>query len=178
MTHTPSSPATLICQNCHKNPATVTVVEIQPTSEKQPDPVFREEQLCEICAQAKNLPHAPAPHKALGNIWQLLQTSGQAVSEAENITCPDCGMTREEFRQTGRVGCPADYDLFADDVATLLERVHGAAEHAGRLPGVSPEALSRLESALELKKRLRVAIDDEAYENAARIRDELREMEQ
>jgi protein arginine kinase activator len=189
----------MICQNCHKNKATVTVLEIQPSTPEsapastpssdqqtgqasdeqdgpetqQPAKGFQEQQLCEICAQSKNLPHAPVMKKSLGDIWKLLQTSSKQAAKVEDVVCPDCGMTREEFRRKGRVGCAGDYELFSKDIAEILERVHGATRHTGRLPGVSDDDLTRMEEIVELKKRLQTAIHDEAYENAARIRDEL-----
>ncbi len=175
----------MICQNCHKNQATVTVLEIQPSNEVSADggagvkQSYQEEQLCEICAQAKNLPHAPVPKKSMSDIWKLLQSSSarSAKSKGADLTCPDCGMTREEFRRRGRVGCSQDYELFARDVREILERVHGATQHVGRLPGVSDAELTRMEEVTQLKKRLQVAIQEEAYENAARIRDELQGLE-
>jgi protein arginine kinase activator len=162
----------MICQNCHKNQATVTVLELQASSEDG-SKSYQEEQLCEICAQSKNLPHAPVQKKSLGDIWKLLQSSGAQKSKENELVCPDCGMTREEFRRKGRVGCANDYELFGKDVEDVLERIHGATKHVGRLPGVSKEDLARMEEVAELRKRLQLAIADEAYENAARIRDEL-----
>lgn len=168
----------MICQNCHKNVATVTVIEIPPSDasgQGQPHPV--EQQLCEMCAQARNLPHAPVQKKTLGDIWKLLQNSSQKPLGEPGVTCPECGMTREEFRMKGRIGCARDYEIFAEDVNEILERVHGSTHHVGRAPGVSPEELTRMRSITCLKRDLDVAIRDEAYENAARIRDELRELE-
>lgn len=162
----------MICQNCHKNQATVTVLELQSSS-PEGTKSYQEEQLCEICAQSKNLPHAPLQKKSLGDIWKLLQSSGAQVPKQNELVCPDCGMSREEFRRKGRVGCANDYELFGKDVEDVLERIHGSTQHVGRLPGVSKEDLARMEAVAELRKRLQVAIADEAYENAARIRDEL-----
>ena len=163
----------MICQNCHKNEATVTVVELQPGQSGPGEKTHTQQQLCEICAQSKNLPHAPVVKKSLGDIWKLLQSSGSPGPATDELTCPDCGMTRDEFRRRGRVGCERDYEIFAEDVREILERVHGATHHEGRLPGVSREEISRLEEIKQLEARLESAIRDEAYENAARIRDEL-----
>ncbi len=174
------------CEHCHKNVATVTVIEIPPAtdggngsgSEEAALP-HEQQSLCEICAQAKNLPHAPVVKQSLGAVWKLLQASGaKAKSATPQLSCPDCGMTREELRTRGRIGCARDYEVFADDIHEILERVHGSTEHVGRLPGVSTTELVRMQQITSLKRRLDAAIRDEAYENAARIRDELQALDE
>lgn len=162
-----------ICENCQKDVATVTVIEIFPKSEEQETPEHREQNLCSGCADAKNLPHAPVPKKSFGDIWKLLQTSGQQAKVAAQVTCPDCGMTSEELRTRGRIGCAKDYELFASEIDEILERMHGAKRHEGRIPGVSNDEMSRMQTITTLKRELVEAIREEAYENAARIRDEL-----
>ena len=172
------------CEHCHKNVATVTVIELPPQGgHDEPQvaqgPLPHEQQhLCEICAQAKKLPHAPVVKKTLGDIWKLLQASGaKAAPSKPQLTCPDCGMTRDELRSRGRIGCARDYEVFARDIHEILERVHGSTEHVGRLPGISSAELERMQQIHELRRRLDAAIRDEAYENAARIRDELQALD-
>lgn len=163
----------LICEHCHKNVGTVTVVEIPPGTIHSEHSTASESVLCEICAQAKNLPHAPVGKKSLGDIWKLLQASGSKPADEDDVICPDCGMRLSELRAQGRIGCERDYDLFADDIQDILERVHGATEHTGRTPAVSQDEYTRMQAISVLQKDLGRAIEDEAYENAARIRDEL-----
>jgi protein arginine kinase activator len=86
-------------------------------------------------------------------------------------------MDLEEFRRRGRLGCPKCYEVFKAPVGELLERVHGARQHVGRLPGVSDGELERMQSLAELRQKLEVAIREEAYENAARLRDEIQQLE-
>ena len=87
-------------------------------------------------------------------------------------------MTLAEFRQRGRMGCPKDYELFAPQLQELLERVHGATRHVGRRPGVDEGTLARMQRVTELRHALETAIREEAYESAARIRDELKTLQQ
>ena len=89
-------PASMICQNCHKNQATVTVLELQSSS-PEGTKSYQEEQLCEICAQSKNLPHAPLQKKSLGDIWKLLQSSGAQVPKQNELVCPDFVETYGKF---------------------------------------------------------------------------------
>jgi len=170
------------CQNCHKNVATVKVIEILPGGGATPGngaaKPFQVQELCEICAQSKNLPHVAvfSPQSTMGDIWKLLQISSQQTKKRQDITCPDCGMTREEFRRKGRVGCARDYKVFAEDIREILERVHGALEHTGRIPGKFTGKVGRMKEIATLRKALDDAIREEAYENAARIRDELQQL--
>lgn len=161
------------CENCHKNVATVTVIEIPPKASGEGPGSHRQQLLCEICAQSKNLPHAPVVNKTLSDIWKLLQASGQGSQPEPELACPDCGMTQEELRARGRIGCPRDYEIFSEDIGETLERVHGAVRHEGRVPGVSPDELNRMQAISTLKRKLTEVIREEDYESAARIRDEL-----
>ncbi|MDG2142625.1 MAG: UvrB/UvrC motif-containing protein [Planctomycetota bacterium] len=166
----------LICEHCHKNVGTVTVIEIPKGvvgDETQP---ATQQVLCEICAQAKNLPHAPVTKKSLGDIWKLLQASSAASPDTADVVCPECGMSLRELRAKGRIGCANDYELFAEDILEILERMHGATEHEGRTPSLSQAEVSRIQAITDLQKDLDEAIRDEAYENAARIRDELQSL--
>ena len=161
------------CENCHKIVATVTVIEIPPGPPVENKATHTQLHLCELCAQSKDLPHAPVVKNAFGNIWKLLKSSGGQAQHREQLECPDCGMTSEELRNRGRIGCARDYEIFADDIGDILERVHGAKKHTGRIPGVSSEELDRMQTVSTLRRELDAAIREEAYENAARIRDEL-----
>jgi protein arginine kinase activator len=82
-------------------------------------------------------------------------------------------MDLDDFRRRGRLGCPTCYETFQAQVGELLERVHGARSHVGRVPGVSDEELERLQALADLRQRLDLAVREEDYENAARLRDEI-----
>jgi len=170
----------MICQNCQKNAATVLVTEIAPdlasgNGEGKPAEVH-EQHLCEVCAQALDLPYAPISKKSPVDIWKLLQLSANQGRKKPGPACPACGMTLEEFRKKGRLGCPRDYEVFRAHLAEVLERVHGAVQHSGRIPGSSSGSTGSGRIDL-LRQELGNAIRAEAYENAARLRDEIRALE-
>lgn len=171
----------MLCQACKQNEASVHVTEInhQPAPETgEMQSSIQEQHLCEVCAKAMNLPHNPVVKKSVAEIFKLLQASAQRVRRDPAVTCPECGMTLAEFRQRGRMGCPKDYELFAPQLQELLERVHGATRHVGRRPGVDESTLARMQRVTELRHALETAIREEAYESAARIRDELKSLQQ
>jgi protein arginine kinase activator len=120
----------------------------------------------------------PVAKKSMADIWKLLQLSAQQTRKKGGQSCPDCGMSLEEFRKKGRLGCPKDYEVFKVHIGDLLERVHGSRTHVGRIPGTSEAEIERIKRLTDLRGQLEVAIREEAYENAARLRDELKALEE
>lgn len=166
------------CQVCQKKPATIHITEVLALGSTPDEPnQLQQKHVCEDCSAVMDLPHAPTPSKGVINIWQLLQQSAQRSSQEGGLQCPDCGMTLAEFRSKGRLGCPRDYEIFRAHLEPLLHRIHNSAEHQGRVPGVEPEELERMRVIHDLRERLETAIREEAYEDAARLRDELAEFE-
>ena len=163
----------MICDECGVNDATIKLMTISG-GEK------RERHLCTECmAKAKKQFGALDLSSLAGLIGGLLQAVKQQDDgeppEAElDLVCADCGQTYEEFRETGFLGCHACYEAFRAPLETTLKRIHGQTQHNGRVPGGSSSNLSiRLEME-RLKQRLGRAIAEEAYEEAARLRDQIR----
>lgn len=165
-----------VCSSCKQAQATVHVTELVHGPDPAQAPQIRMQDLCEGCAQGQKLPHNPAP-KTPQEILKLLHATTQRIRREPQIQCPDCGMTLLEFRQKGRMGCPKDYEVFGAHARELLERIHGATQHAGRLPGQDSVAAERARRMSELQKELESAIRQEAYERAARLRDELKSLQ-
>jgi protein arginine kinase activator len=93
--------------------------------------------------------------------------------------CPHCGLTFADFESGKRFGCAHDYNAWEGPVATLLAGYHGADRHVGRRPGSAPEGGDdRTVRRAHLDAALRSAVASEDYEQAARLRDELRQLEQ
>ena len=167
----------MICQSCQKSIATVHVTEILEVPAGEGSPARKEVHelhLCEECAQATELPHVSVVKKSTLDIGLLLQMSSQQTRRKAGPACPSCGMTLEEFRKKGRLGCAKDYEVFKEHIGELLERVHGARAHVGRMPGESEADSARSQQLSALQQRLLEAIQSEAYESAARLRDEIR----
>jgi protein arginine kinase activator len=165
-----------LCERCNK-PATVHMTEI---SNGKPHDVH----LCDACAQeAGYVQQTHIPINELLN--QFLKTQAQ-VSDAPATRCPDCGMTWQEFKDTGLLGCPKDYELFLNQLSGVIERAQsGGTHHTGK--AVEPEKKTsnpqndavrlRLAELNRLKKELARAVEDESYERAAQLRDQIRALE-
>jgi protein arginine kinase activator len=129
--------------------------------------------LCGACAQKAGLPlPASTPDLSLDSVVQALITAhvGELVGELAQKACPNCGLKFMEFRSQGLLGCPGDYQVFDRGLLPLLRRTHGATRHVGKEPKRRPDSAGRL----RLRALLRDAIARENYEEAARLRDQLR----
>jgi protein arginine kinase activator len=153
-----------MCQ-CGKKIATIHITEIV-------DGQKQELHLCEDCAKKKQILFQAVPDlgQALAGLFQAQGV--EESDEMDQLLCPECGMTYGDFKAGGRFGCPNDYELFRQAVDSLLERFHGATEHTGKAPAASAEEGPR-ETLAELNRKLQKAIDDEAYELAAQLRDDI-----
>jgi protein arginine kinase activator len=159
-----------VCQFCGQ-PATVHLTDIVQK-------VKKESHLCEACARAKELlPDPVGGHLNLQALVSLVlgaPPSNQPVA----LICPACGLQYTEFRKHGRLGCPADYAAFRPALEPLLDKIHRATAHAGKAPRTAGAGGGAKRSELaDLRERLRVAVAAERYEEAAVLRDTIREKE-
>lgn len=165
----------LACQACKKNPATVHLTDISPEGEKQ------ERHLCDQCAHQEGIaPKSQAQmHVPIHELLSGLVMNKASIQQLADLRCPDCGLTFVEFRNNGLLGCPSDYDAFEKALVHLIGRAHeGASHHIGKVPRrlAAPRAVEN--DLIKLKHELTKAIDGEAYEEAARLRDEITVLEQ
>ena len=156
------------CQFCSKL-ATIHLIDIVENLKK-------ETHLCPECAEARQV----TQHKEL-NLPVIVQNLigqhlGAQSDELSRLVCPVCGIKYMEFRAQGRLGCPHDYLVFRGGLDPLLQRIHRSARHVGKSPRHVPK-MDRLVEIAQFRRQLQSAIDAEAYEEAARIRDLLRKKE-
>lgn len=157
------------CQSCGQ-PALVHLTEIVNGKK-------RENHFCQECAEKQQL----LKQQDL-NLTAILQSVigqhvGSQVDELARLTCPSCGIKYMEFKAAGRCGCPRDYDVFRAPLLPLLERIHRGVRHVGKIPPHAVERATILVELRELRKLLREAVESEAYEEAARLRDLIKNKE-
>jgi len=160
------------CQFC-SNPATLHLTTLTNLSEK------KVVHLCDACAKQQQIVTEPAePLNIPAIVHMLLGPHLSPVSEElARLTCPECGIKYMEFRGDGRLGCPHDYDVFQPGLEPILKRVHRAVRHVGKHPPHHQLNRERQAELLQLHHRLRQAIGVENFEEAARLRDWIREKE-
>ena len=155
------------CEECRKKRATVHVTILADTG-----PVQRH--LCDECYEQE----ANTPTLSASDIFaQLIGALAPELQKSQNATCPECGMNYLEFRQNLLLGCPKDYEVFDEPLEEFLYDVHGATRHVGRIPMGEAQRMSK-ESRLEvLNRKLEEAVENENYEDAVDIRDEIARLE-
>jgi protein arginine kinase activator len=157
------------CQSCSSK-ATVHFTDIIKGDKK-------EVHLCQSCAEQKQL----IKNQEL-NFPAILQNLigqhvGQLTDALARLTCPACGIKYMEFRAEGRLGCPNDYEVFRVGLEPLLQRLHRSLQHKGKTPRHGPSLGKTSAEVIELRNRLRKAVETEAYEEAAHLRDLIRQKE-
>ncbi len=155
------------CQKCH-NPATLHITEVLGESQ------FEELHLCEQCAN-KYLYEPQQKHGPLKATASETREGDEGLSGQNE--CPHCGIKFVEFRNTGRLGCPQDYQEFREDLLPLLENIHGEVRHCGKVPRRLPQNKEMESELIQLRNRLKQAVSQEDYEEAAKIRDCIKRME-
>jgi protein arginine kinase activator len=130
--------------------------------------------LCETCAQQYL---NQEQDETSGGAEPAAKEGDLPLEESDHLVCPNCGITFREFRSQGRLGCPHDYIAFAKELKPLLENIHGETQHTGKFPKRAPHASQLQYRLIKLRSDLRVAIDEEEYETAARLRDEIQSLE-
>jgi protein arginine kinase activator len=106
-------------------------------------------------------------------LTQLVESQTEATSEEKDIRCPRCGITYRKFRSTGKFGCPNDYVVFKKGLLNLLEKIHQKVQHVGKIPSRVGDQLARQKELSQLREELARAIESEAYEKAAELRDRI-----
>lgn len=128
--------------------------------------------LCAACAQKQGL--STAGGQLTLNLATLMAAMPSGSSPVEGLVCPSCGMTSEQFREVGRLGCARCYEAFDDLLRPIVRRTQAGTAHRGLAPrrlAAAPEP-NDLEA---LKGQLKQAVKEERYEEAARLRDRIRE---
>lgn len=160
------------CQICNKNDATIHLTEIA-------DGVRTEIHVCESCAVEQDIAvksHIPI-NELLSNLLASQPTDAELAGPAEaEVVCPNCGYTLAQFQKEGTLGCPGDYEVFERMLLPLIEKAHdGNTTHKGKVPSRTPAGTKEQMELLNLRRQLDVAVQNEDYELAAKLRDQISE---
>jgi len=152
------------CEICKEKKATVHFKQVN-------DGVVQEMYICETCAAKKGF-DVGAPVGLSEFLFGVGAPGPAEKPPAEDKACPACHMRRSDFRKTSRLGCPSCYETFADDLAPMLEDMHRGLTHVGKVP-TGASAASRVAA---LRQALESAVVAQNFEEAARLRDLIREL--
>lgn len=164
----------MVCNVCGTNEASIHLTEIVNDQ-------MVEIHLCESCAEEKG-----TQFKTHFNPMDLLSDLTDLAKEVtgvekSSVRCSNCGLLYEEFGRTGRLGCPECYHSFSRLLLPLIKRVHNANQHVGKRPTSSPAPSSPARAVHDLKElqnRLRKYVQQEEFEEAAKVRDQIKQLEE
>jgi protein arginine kinase activator len=114
---------------------------------------------------------------ALADLLLGLGAAQEIEKNPAGIRCPVCGFSQADFKKTGRLGCSACYDTFAEGLSGMLKNMHRGTIHTGKVP--ARRAISRLrnQELTRLREELDRAVSSEQFEEAAGLRDHIRRLE-
>src|SRR5271157_2945385 len=158
----------MLCMFCKQNPAKVHLTQIVGDKMQKVD-------LCEDCAKTKGV-NDPAGFSLADLLLGLgaAQEIEQAAGGAE-IKCARCGFTQADFKKAGRLGCPECYETFAEPLEGLLKTMHKGTRHVGKVPESLRHGRDLTDRLKLLQKKLSKAIEAEDFEEAAILRDEIKQ---
>lgn len=163
----------MLCENCHQKEATVHLTQVV-------DGKTEKFHLCEECAAQKGIDVHAEPMD-LGGMMEKLKTQLAHLKEdleerppPRAATCPACGMTRTEILKRGRLGCDRCYEVFAAEMLPVVVSLQHGDQHLGKVPR---RASARMKNSVELarlRRELDRAVAGEDYEQAAKLRDQIK----
>lgn len=177
----------MLCQNCGKNEANVKYTQIV-------NGIKKEMNLCEECADKMgvgnfNMKMPLSLSDFLGDFFTEYDDLALPafVKKSTKEKCDNCGLTYDEFMKTGLLGCPECYDTFESRLEPVIKNIQGNIKHVGRGPEIySRKNVVEKENAGEgtnkksekeiLEEELKKAIKEERYEDAAKLRDKIKDI--
>ena len=159
----------MLCNICKEKEATVHLTQIAGEKVQKVD-------LCEECAKHKGVNDPTGFSLAdlllgIGASQEFEQATGGA-----DVKCPRCGFTQADFKKSGRLGCSDCYTTFAEGLESLLKTMHKGTRHTGKAPQALQQSRDIAERLKTLQKKLAKAVADEDFEQAAALRDEIKQM--
>lgn len=169
----------MLCQDCNQNDSSVHLTQIVNNKKLMLN-------LCKDCAEKRGF-HSPFEHMPFplaelvtGMVGSTRSSSSTKGSKRtpKSRRCPACGMSFEDFGKSGRLGCGKCYLTFRNEMTELLRKVHGSPKHRGKGSMEPGELMQPVKEERRLRDELKRAIDDEDFEKAASIRDQIRDLSQ
>lgn len=152
------------CEKCKTEKATVFLTQILGGKMYKVD-------LCEKCA--KDLGVLDASNFSLADL--LIGMKGEEETEETGceLECPACGLSEADLRKEGRLGCPDCYEVFADRLKDVFLEMQRGGCHTGKTPQDQSKRMQAVRQVEELRRSLAKAIEEENFEKAAFLRDQL-----
>jgi protein arginine kinase activator len=162
----------MLCQHCQQREAFVHLSITE--NEKN-----REVYLCEACAKkSQEIGFVFHPSMVPEFLKVLFGFNPSLIEQPSEMTCPKCGITFSRITQVGKLGCSMCYETFETQLEPLLRRVHGGGQNVGKVPARRGITIKSRMELRKQKEKLQLLIQQEAFEEAAVVRDKIRDLEQ
>lgn len=166
----------MLCEECKTRPASVHLTKIVNNQKT-------EMHLCEECAQQRgefgfmgniqiNFPNLLSGFFDLDKYFNV----GTSLEDEIQDRC-SCGLSFNNFRELGQLGCSSCYRTFGQQIDPILRRIHGHTRHTGKIPKRHEGKLGLKRKLQDLREELKRVIEREEYEKAAKIRDQIHALE-
>lgn len=159
----------MLCDVCKQIEAKVHLTQIVEGVTKKID-------LCEGCSKAKGVddPTGFSLADLLLGLGAAQDATATVPEETSQVTCPQCGFSHADFKKSGRLGCAACYETFAESLGSLLKSMHKGTRHVGKVPQAQKQTRDYSAQLKALHQQLDQAIAAENFEQAAILRDEIK----
>jgi protein arginine kinase activator len=158
------------CDLCGKGNATVKVSRLDKEGK------VTEISICTDCARQRGFTEV---EKLKANNAEIITELKSRIDEGDSkLVCSNCGLSYAEFKRQGRLNCAECYVSFHDQLVPLIRRIHDAVQHVGRTASGGRKQAQMKMNAQKLREALSGAIQDEDYEKAAALRDQLKRSEE
>lgn len=169
------------CNECNKRPATIHYTQFI-NGEKS------EMHVCDTCAKNKGYPTHSEEGFSLQELLKGLFNVSSAQLDIQNeslfkqvneLKCDLCHSSFTDFQRQGKFGCANCYESFKPKLDSIFRRVHsGNMKHYGKIPKRKGGKLHAKKELAMYRDYLKQLIDEENFEEAAIIRDRIREIEE
>lgn len=162
----------MLCQRCNKNEATVHYTKIINGN-------IEELHLCDECAMNNkefDFDSTFSFHKLLSGLLDNIQGETPYKKE-KTLKCPFCGMDYTHFKKTGKFGCAQCYETFKPNLNPIFKSIHGHDRHIGKVPARANIQAAKMKEIQRLREQLKELVAKEEFEEAAKLRDRIKELE-
>ena len=167
----------MICEHCKQRHANVTVTQVQHGQQM-------ERHYCEVCAaqfhpfQFELPEEQPSLQQLISNWFNFVPITKKETpaNAAKAKACPTCGFTYREFLKQGKFGCEDCYRTFSEQLPQILEKIQAGTQHVGYVEETPSK--EKIEQQIQaLRTAIQQAIEEERFEDAAQLRDDIRALE-
>lgn len=150
-----------LCDNCKKNKYALVITKN----------INGEKSNTHLCYQCSLEMQTPLFLKSLfATILQIEKTS----SYDPGPTCANCDASLDDLLKRGKVGCATCYDTFSVELGAIMDSIQWSLHHKGKIPKQNGKTLIAKKEISDLRHELDKAISLEEFEEAARLRDEIK----